>query len=72
MTLRERIVDLISGGALTRAEENSRRNSENAVFYGVQAWDACESLRRIADMETPSANATVRRMAAEARKGLGE
>ena len=70
MTLRERIADWISGGALTEAR--------NHVLYEAgwrdRACDAVDNLvrarhrlGRIAAQETPNANATVRRMARIAR-----
>ena len=67
MTLRERIADWISGGALTLARSDFR-----ALEYTLEmAWasnrERHEQLRRIAAQETPSANATVRRMARIAR-----
>ena len=67
MTLRERIADWISGGALTEA-----RNSSKAMEHALtKAWisnsDRQSRLDRIAAQETPSANTTVRSMARIAR-----
>ena len=67
MTLRERIADWISGGALTLA-----RSDFKAMEHALKmAWESNrerqEQLRRIAAQETPGANATVRRMARIAR-----
>ena len=67
MTLRERIADWISGGALTSAR--------NAVVYYRGMYEAVDTLAcaydarldHIAAQETPNANATVRRMARIAR-----
>lgn len=77
MTFRERLADIISGGALTRAREDADRHlsrgnrwldyalqqsGHSAIYRGL--------LQRIAAMETPNANATVRRMAKIAREAL--
>lgn len=84
MTLREKIADWISGGALTRARaaEKARRSvaydcMAKAMFVEAQARDQSrrayirqEQLNRIAACETPSANGTVRRMARIAREAL--
>ena len=109
MTLREKLADLISGGALTRAradvawwrdhmigefygpmvdEKNAEiiriqknnallhDNIEKCVSAGAEIYgrevEAKDALRTIAAMETPSANATVKRMAKTAREALGE
>lgn len=77
MTLREKLADLISGGELSRLRFSERARWEEAIFAEDQARGAThkayllqERLNRIADMETPSANATVRRMAKTAREAL--
>ena len=64
MTFREKLADLISGGALTRAEAEGAEAWLFACFY-------VGTLEDIATMETPGANATVRRMAKTAREALG-
>jgi hypothetical protein len=77
MTLRERIADWISGGALSlrevlvdgwelvyRIETDAHRRAEEKARL-LQA-----KLDRIAACETPGANATVRRMARIAREGM--
>lgn len=63
MNLRERIADWLTGGALTRARSFCDMWSEFNTEKG-------EALRHIAAMETPGANATVRRMARVAREAL--
>jgi hypothetical protein len=75
MTLRERLADWISGGALTRARISEHEEWEAAIFAEAQARNASlkayvlqERLNRIAAMETPNANATVKRMAKIARE----
>lgn len=82
MTLRERIADWISGGALRRMTQNARDWRVHAYevedrldFSQAQAREqAClayllqEKLNRIAACETEKGNATVRRMARIARE----
>jgi len=67
MTLRERIADWISGGEI-KAE---RRNIKLLSIALDAAWASNKErqtrLDRIATQATPSANATVRRMARIAR-----
>jgi hypothetical protein len=77
MTLRERLADWISGGALTRANERQNRAADatfaqidKTIAFMDRAFDAEGALRAIAAMETPGANATVRRMARTAREAL--
>lgn len=76
MTLRERLADWISGGALSRARGECVLISGDGVSYvtreSVLSDSAMlfEALSRIASCETPSANATVRRMARIAREAL--
>ena len=69
MTLRERIADWISGGGLAEARDAVvyYRSMYEAVDTLASAYDA--RLDEIAAMETPGANATVRRMARKARGG---
>lgn len=61
MTIRERIADWLTSGALTRARDCAdlwcRFNTEKA-----------NALVEIAALETPKANATVRKMARIARE----
>ena len=81
MNWRERLADWITGGALTRA----RKETDTAMQRGCEwrnAWSIAlgreqanaarnkSALARIAAMETPGANATVRRMAEAAREAL--
>lgn len=82
MTLRERIADWISGGALRRMTQSARDwrvhayEVEDRLDFGyAQAREqTCranllqEKLNRIAACETEKANATVRRMAKIARE----
>lgn len=81
MTLRERIADWISGGAVSRAERERIDAlvtiSRVARFCEAQghadraAWNRLRhAIRSIAACETPGANATVRRMARIAREAL--
>ena len=77
MTLREKLADWITGGKLT----NQRKFSAH-LLQRVEAHDKlltevfCEkhelvfALRSIAAMETPGANATVRRMARTAQEAV--
>ena len=76
MTLRKRIADWISGGALSLAKSNVLWWSDHMVgeIYGPmideknrQIIDLQARVNRIAAQETPGANATVRRMARIAR-----
>ena len=76
MTLRERIADWISGGALARARSEVlwwRDHMVGEIYEPMvdgknwQIIDLQDRLDRIAAQETPNANATVRRMARIAR-----
>lgn len=63
MSIRFKIADWIGGGALTRAN--------NLAFMCAENWaKSVSTLRDIAAMETPNANATVKRMANVARDAL--
>ena len=84
MTLRERIADWISGGALTKAlNEYDRISGVNAPWF--DRWSKAidrstdmmahrfalqRALRAIVDCERPNANATERRMVEIAREAL--
>lgn len=70
MTFRERLADWISGGALSR--EMCRTNMFRDLFhkYGDISTKYSFALRQIAEQETPTANATVKRMARIAREAL--
>ena len=70
MTLRERLADWISGGALTFHKNGWARSS--ALFSSAfdERENARDALLCIAAMETPKANATVRRMAKVARDAM--
>ena len=79
MTIREKLADWISGGAMTD-ERNARistekhlKRSQDLLYTEVaENEDLRDALRHIAALETPSANATVRKMARIAREALGE
>ena len=64
MTLRERLADWISGSELSRL---LMQNDQLNEAY----WAQRDALHKIADCETPGANATVKRMARIAREALG-
>ena len=67
MTFREKLADWISGGALTRERQSTLKN---AMFVAEILMRNASALYKIAAMETPKANATVRRMARIAREAL--
>lgn len=77
MTLRERIADWISGGALVWGEHRAMV-AENAFSdeyeEHLKTYESnvtmVQALQSIIECETPSANATVRRMSAIAREAL--
>ena len=70
MTFLEKLADLISGGALTRARSDLRRWQAESNHGWTIAILRAHALQHIAAMETPSANATVKRMAKTAREAL--
>lgn len=86
MTLREKIADWISGGAVTKRDEKIHELQRMCGSWRVNSSDESGRARRaereyfrlrsklhdIAAQETPGANATVRRMARMAREGLGK
>ena len=63
MTLRERIADWISGGAVSSGKILAHR----VQWFSQRMDEAHERLDRIAALEKPTSNATVRRMARIAR-----
>ncbi len=63
MTWRERLADWISGGRLAGYMAATRDLNRQCLNMDV-------ALRDIAAMETPNANATVKRMAKRAREAL--
>ena len=63
MTLRERIADWLTDGALTQGGYYKFRME----WFAREVDEANARLDRIAAQETPGANATVRRMARIAR-----
>ena len=77
MTLRERLADWISGGALTQARRDAERHLDDAEYWlsesmkdDVKFGEMLAALRAIIAQETPNANATVRRMVRIAREAL--
>ena len=77
MTIRERLANWISGGALTWAKISGQISEENRVMWRNRAFERNReigelnaALRGIIMHETPKANATVRRMAQIAREAL--
>lgn len=80
MNLRYKLADWISGGALSLAKVKERiwrAETHKLMLYEAQAHEQShrayllqERLNRIAACETPSANATVRRMARMAREAI--
>jgi hypothetical protein len=66
VTLRERLADWISGGKYSANAIQAIRIHD----FAARAWKAEDALDAIAAMETPKANATVRRMAKIAREAL--
>jgi len=77
MTFREKLADWISGGALSDERERAdmcRDLYHDACDYDDQLEDMAASmkyaLRHIAALETPHANATVRKMARIAREAV--
>lgn len=77
MTIRERLADLISGGALSR-ERWTTKSCDNAFLMEYDAHTETSeratmmelALAKIAACETQNANATVRRMAKIAKEAL--
>lgn len=67
MTFREKLADLISGGALTEARNSALRQAEMREGAHNDWIILYRRLSRIAAQETPNANATVKRMARIAR-----
>jgi hypothetical protein len=68
MTFRESLADWISGGEVTRTIDSLKVihgliEQKNHILVKQR-----QALRRIAAMETPNANATVKRMAKTARE----
>jgi hypothetical protein len=70
MTLREKIADWITGGDFSKSVKVVQRATALAEKMHEVAKLRAQALQAIAAMETPSANATVRRMARTAREAL--
>jgi hypothetical protein len=66
MTPREKLADWITGGKYSAA----RIAQERLGHYSNRMWKYEDALFAIAAMETPNANATVRRMARTAQEAL--
>jgi len=71
-SLRDRIADWISGGKLTEAWYDIDEVAQISNANALSCYDLRDALQRIAALETPGANATVRKMARIAREALGE
>lgn len=70
MTLRERIADWISGAAVSDSRETIEQLFDRWHKLKDENFAARRAFRTIAAMETPNANATVKRMARTAREAL--
>lgn len=70
MTWRERLADWISWGALTDAWAETMLHEKLWEETSDREYLCTEALRDIAAMETPNANATVKRMAKRAREAM--
>jgi hypothetical protein len=77
MTFREKLADWISGGELSRQRKSAEILSSLCNEESDRKWKYCDrardykvALHQIAEQETPSANATVKRMARIAREAL--
>lgn len=67
MTLREKIANWLTGGKYADAMIDSYRLHNH---FAPGFWKREDALDRIAAMETPGANATVKRMAKVAREAV--
>ena len=70
MNWRERLADWISGGLVTLWRNNRNFEATDKYYWIELASKRRDALRAIAAMETPGANATVKRMARAAREAL--
>ena len=77
MTFRERLADWISGGEIARRDvmidnlsRNLEKERESRFNWIYEASRYAYALQDIINMQTPGANATVRRMANRAREAL--
>jgi len=77
MKIRYWLADLITGGALTRAENHAKDGwalrakwSALALNHQMEAADLRAAMHAIAAMRTDKANATVRRMARVAEEAV--
>lgn len=70
MNWRERLADWISGGAFSAAMSVARFSTSEMLRKHNIAAVRRNALLKIAAQETPSANATVKRMARIAREAL--
>lgn len=71
MNWRMRLADWISGGELSHLYMRKNILVKSNQFWAGDSGIKEEALRTIAAMETPSANATVKRMAKAAREASG-
>jgi hypothetical protein len=70
MSIRERIADFISGGALTDARQAHAQAHSRSEMWAAKAFTAQTALLQIIAADTPNGNGTVKRMVRMARKGL--
>lgn len=70
MTIREKLADWISGGALSKWESGYKMLSSDCANHMDRWLKKNHALKEIAAQETPSANETVKRMAKIAREAL--
>lgn len=68
MTIRERIADWLTGGEYSDALVVARGATREMIHKHNQSAERGAALRQIAALETPKANATVRKMARIARE----
>jgi hypothetical protein len=70
MMTRYRLANWVSGGLLSDAINGVKLTAEVAVDHHSLAAKRLQALRDIIEMETPGANATVKRMANRARQAI--
>ena len=70
MTLREKIADWLTRGNYSKSVRLVEEATDMALARHNMAVLRGEALRKIIQMQTPSASATVRRMARTAREAL--
>lgn len=70
MTLRERIADWVSGGAVTMWYNNWAHEVDDKLYWIELASERRDALNEIAAMETPNCAPIGKRMAKRAREAL--